>query len=253
MANDGGLPQLHLLEANGGALRRIDIAERHWARPTGTLSLTTVDADDNPVASRIHLTAPDGKFYAPADAYARVSRAGDRIFHHPGSFSVELPVGTAQITIVRGFETQPFTFEPLIRGRRRPTSTTVRLTEISDVSDEGWFSGSTHVHMNYAGNLRNSLPNLMMMSAAEDQDIVNEQIANKDNRILDHQFWIPGGGIASALRAGPGAGRRAGVPPALLWPRLHVRSPRPPDRAVRDGVRGAPQSRASTRATPTCC
>ena len=237
VANDGGLPQLHLLEANGGALRRIDIAERHWARPTGTLSLTTVDADDNPVASRIHLTASDGKVYAPADAYARVSRAGDRIFHHPGSFSVELPVGTAQITIVRGFETQPFTFEPLIEEGKVNT-TTVRLTEISDVSDEGWLSGSTHVHMNYAGNLRNSLPNLMMMSAAEDQDIVNEQIANKDNRILDHQFWVPGGGIASALRAGPGAGRRAGVPPALLWPRLHVRSPRPPDRALRDGLRG---------------
>ena len=65
VANDGGLPQLYLLEANGGALRRIDIAERHWARPTGTLSLTTVDADDNPVASRIHLTASDGKSTRP--------------------------------------------------------------------------------------------------------------------------------------------------------------------------------------------
>ena len=193
VANEGGLPQLYLLEANGGALRGIDIRQRHWARPTGTLSLTTVDADDNPVASRIHLTASDGKFYAPADAYARVARAGDRIFHHSGSFTVELPAGTAQITIVRGFETQPFTFEPVIR-EGEVNDATVRLTEISDVSDYGWFSGSTHVHMNYAGNLRNTLPNLMMMSAAEDQDIANEQIANKDNRILDHQFWIPGGG-----------------------------------------------------------
>jgi TolB protein len=34
----------------------------------------------------------------------------------------------------------------------------------------------------------------MMMSAAEDQDIVLEQVANKDNRILDHQFFVPGGG-----------------------------------------------------------
>ncbi|NNF28830.1 MAG: CehA/McbA family metallohydrolase, partial [Gemmatimonadetes bacterium] len=42
--------------------------------------------------------------------------------------------------------------------------------------------------------LHNTLPNLMMMSAAEDQDIVNEQVANKDNRILDYQFWLPGGG-----------------------------------------------------------
>ncbi len=193
VANEGGLPQLHLLEANGGALRRVDITERHWARPTGTLSVRTAGADGTLLASRVHLTAADGRFYAPADAYARVSRAGDRIFHHPGSFTVELPAGTAEMTVVRGFETAPQTVHAEVRAGE-VTERTVVLEEISDVSDQGWFSGSTHLHMNYAGNLRNSLENLMMMSAAEDQDIVNEQIANKDNRILDHQFWIPGGG-----------------------------------------------------------
>ena len=39
--------------------------------------------------------------------------------------------------------------------------------------------------MNYGGNMRNTLENLMMMSRAEGQDIVNELVANKDNRILD--------------------------------------------------------------------
>jgi hypothetical protein len=34
----------------------------------------------------------------------------------------------------------------------------------------------------------------MMMSEAEDQDVVNEQVANKDNRVLDHQYFVPGGG-----------------------------------------------------------
>ncbi|MDE2678677.1 MAG: CehA/McbA family metallohydrolase [Gemmatimonadota bacterium] len=188
-----GLPRLHLLEANGGALRRIDITERHWARPTGTLSVRTTGADGTLLASRIHLTTSDGKSYAPADAYARVARAGDRIFHHPGSFTVGLPAGTAELTVVRGFETTPRTVQAQVRDGE-VTELTITLEEISDVSDQGWFSGSTHLHMNYAGNLRNSLENLMMMSAAEDQDIVNEQIANKDNRILDHQFWIPGGG-----------------------------------------------------------
>ena len=51
-----GLPQLYLLEANGGRLRRVDITERHWARPTGTLTVTTVDQEGGPVASRVHLT-----------------------------------------------------------------------------------------------------------------------------------------------------------------------------------------------------
>ena len=34
----------------------------------------------------------------------------------------------------------------------------------------------------------------MLMSAAEDQDVVNELMANKDNRVLDYQYFVPGGG-----------------------------------------------------------
>ena len=50
------------------------------------------------------------------------------------------------------------------------------------------------MHMNYGGNLHNTLENLMLMSAGEDQDVVNELIANKDNRVLDYQYFVPGGG-----------------------------------------------------------
>ena len=162
-AHTDGLPQLYLLEANGGRLRHIEITERHWARPMGTLSVTTVGADQadgadpETLASRVHLTASDGKFYAPTDAYARVAREGDRIFHHPGSFTVELPAGDVEMTIVRGFETHPVTLTADISAGQT-TVLDVVLEEISDLSDDGWFSGSTHVHMNYAGNLRNSLP-----------------------------------------------------------------------------------------------
>ena len=65
-----------------------------------------------------------------------------------------------------------------------------------------------------------------------------------------------------ALRAGrrralgvhpraPG-GRGAGVPAAVLRPRLHVPHARPPDLALHDGLRGKRPSRACTPATPTC-
>ncbi len=74
------------------------------------------------------------------------------------------------------------------------TTAQIGMKRMTDMSVKGWHNGSTHVHMNYGGNLHNTLENLMMMSAAEDQDIVLEQIANKDNRILDHQFFVPGGG-----------------------------------------------------------
>ncbi len=191
--NREGLPQLALLETYGGALRTVAIEERRWKEPMGTLTVTTLGADGDPVGTRVHLTASDGKHYTPADEYSRVSRAGDRVFHHDGSFQVELPPGTARVVVTRGFEHEPREFDvDVVAGENLRTS--VQLEEISDLSDEGWYSGSTHVHMNYGGNLHNTLENLMMMSEAEDQDVVAEQVANKDNRILDHQFFVPGGG-----------------------------------------------------------
>ncbi|MGH9335749.1 MAG: hypothetical protein ACRD21_18595, partial [Vicinamibacteria bacterium] len=193
VTNRGGLPQLALLETYGGALRAIEINDRRWRRPMGVLSVRTVDAKGEPTGSRIHLTASDGKFYAPSDAYARVSSQGDFLFHHPGSFRVEVPPGRLSFDTVKGFEILPKTTTVEIQAGE-VTDVTVALERLTDLSARGWYSGSTHVHMNYAGNLHNSLENLMMMSEAEDQDIVNEQVANKDNRILDHQYFVPGGG-----------------------------------------------------------
>ena len=193
ISNEGGLPQLNLLETYGGKLKRVAITERRWKRPMGVLVVRTLDAGTGqPTASRVHLTAADGKNYVPTDAYARVSGAGDRIFHQTGTFRVELPVGDVKLDVVKGFEFHPAHAEAGIRGGEL-TQIDVPLKRLTDLSAKGWYSGSTHVHMNYAGNLHNTLENLMMMSAAEDQDIVNEQIANKDNRILDHQYFVPGG------------------------------------------------------------
>jgi hypothetical protein len=190
--NREGLPQLALLEVYGGANRIVRIVDRRWKRPMGVLALRTVDHSGQTTGARIHLTAADGKFYAPADAYARVSAAGDRIFHSTGEFRVELPAGKVSLTAVKGFEMWPQAIE-LDIVPNDVTTAVVSLKRMTDMSVKGWHNGSTHVHMNYGGNLHNTLENLMMMSAAEDQDIVLEQVANKDNRILDHQFFIPGG------------------------------------------------------------
>jgi TolB protein len=193
VANAGGLPQLYLLETYGGALKKIAITERRWARPMGVLAVRTIDAGTGqPAASRVHLTAADGKTYVPADAYGRVSGVGDRVFHHSGAFRVEVPVGTVRMDVVKGFEFHP-TRVAVEVGAGEVTQVDVPLKRLTDLSARGWYSGSTHVHMNYAGNLHNTLENLMMMSDAEDQDVVNEQVANKDNRILDYQHFVPGG------------------------------------------------------------
>ena len=194
ISNDGGLPQLALLETYGGALRTVPITDRRWKRPVGTLSVRVVDdATGAPMAARTHLTAADGRQYVPNDAYARVAGIGDRVFHTPGPFTVQVPSGPLTMTTVAGFERRVETTKVEVKAGE-VTAVTVRMKALTDMGALGWYSGSTHVHMNYAGNLHNTLENLMMMSAAEDQDIVNEQVANKDNRILDYHHFVKGGG-----------------------------------------------------------
>jgi TolB protein len=193
VSNEGGLPQLQLLETYGGALIRIAVSERRWRRSMGVLSVRTIDATTHqPAAARIHLTASDGKHYTPTDAYSRVSGAGDRVFHQTGAFRLEVPVGVVTVEAVKGFEYVPAKATvQAVEGEVARVD--IELQPLTNLSARGWYNGSTHVHMNYAGNLHNTLENLLMMSAAEDQDVVNEQIANKDNRILDHQYFVPGG------------------------------------------------------------
>ncbi|MDH3270312.1 MAG: CehA/McbA family metallohydrolase [Gemmatimonadota bacterium] len=192
--NRAGLPQLKLLETYGGRIVDVEITGRSWMSPMGTLRVTTLDTDGQPTASRVHLTGSDGKSWTPANEYARIpQRARVGAFHHEGTFEVEVPAGATSLVAVRGFERSPIERSvEIVAGQ--VTELTLRFEALIDLQADGWYNGSTHVHANYAGNLHNSLENLMMMSDAEDQDIVLEQIANKDNRILDYQYFVPGGG-----------------------------------------------------------
>lgn len=195
VSNEGGLPQLELLEVYGGERRRVEIADRRWKRPMGVLSARIVDASTgSQTHARIHLTASDGKFYCPPETFARFTQGGgDHIFHSTGSFEVRVPVGTVSLAAVKGFEFWPG--EQTVEIRAGEVSRVeLTLERMTDMAGKGWYGGSTHMHMNYGGNLYNTLENLMLMSAAEDQDVVNELIANKDNRILDYQYFLPGGG-----------------------------------------------------------
>ena len=192
--NRDGLPQLKLLETYGGKIVDVEITERRWKHPAGRLSVTVEGPDGTPEGSRIHLVASDGKFYAPDDAYARIApRAMQWAFHHAGSFELELPEGQVIVQAVKGFEYAPVT-DTLRIAAGETLRHVMRLDPIIDMESKGWYGASTHVHMNYGGNLHNTLENLMMMSGAEDQDLTLEQVANKDNRVLDHQFFAPGGG-----------------------------------------------------------
>ncbi len=194
MSNEGGLPQLVVMETYGGRKKKVSITDLKWKRPMGTLSVKIVDAKSGqPVNARIQGPAADGKFYAPRDAYSRIGVSTGHLFHTAGSYTVDMPPGKFALQVTHGFEYWPKQIDvDIAAGARKEL--TVRLERMADLRAKGWHNGSTHVHMNYGGNLRNTLENLIFMAKAEDTDIVNELVANKENRIMDWQYFTPGGG-----------------------------------------------------------
>jgi len=194
ISNEGGLPQLWVMETYGGGKKKIIPTKLIWKRPMGRLHVRVLDeATGALTGSRIQGHASDGKFYASADAYARIGQYGRHAFHTSGEFTLTVPPGKIALQATKGFEYQPAALEAEIRPDQT-TGLTLRLRRITDPAAEGWRSGSMHVHMNYGGNLRNTLENLMMMARAEGLNFICEQIANKDNRVLDWQYFVPGGG-----------------------------------------------------------
>ncbi len=206
ISNEGGLPQLWILETYGGAKTQVRIESRRWRRPMGTVRVRVVDqATLTPTAARIYADGADGKAYMPDDAYARISstrmtrRLNAHVFHSDGDFTLQAPAGRLSIEAVKGFEYHPASADVEVRAGEA-TEAVLTLRRFADMAAMGWYSGSTHAHMNYAGNLRNTPEHMMLMGRAEDVDVVNVLAANKDSRVFDNQYFERGGGEHSSSR-----------------------------------------------------
>ena len=192
ISNQRGLTELRILETFSGRDSKVDIRQKRYRRPMGWLKVRVLDAaTGRPTPARIYAEASDGKTYAPEDAFHRVGLLQEHLFHTDGTFSLAVPPGRMKVEAVKGFEHHPVSQQVNITANE-VTDLTLTLTRMTDLAIKGWYGGSTHVHMNYGGNLHNTPENLMFMAAAEDLDIVGELVANKDNRILDYQFFRGG-------------------------------------------------------------
>jgi hypothetical protein len=189
VSNQNGLTDLRILDTFGGREQRVEIREKRYRRPMGWLQVRVVDGETGqPTPARIYARASGGKTYAPDDAYHRLGRLREHLFHTDGTFTLRVPPGQMRVEAVKGFEYHPTAQEMTVQADA-VTSVTLVLTRLTNLGLKGWYSGSNHVHMNYGGNLRNTPENLMFMAAAEDTAVVGELIANKDNRILDYSYF----------------------------------------------------------------
>ena len=197
VSNEGGLPHLRLLQTFSGKDVPVTIDSLQWMPPVGKLSVRVEDAaTGEQLPSRIYLNqAKVSRFevdrfksFAPAEAYHRQGRLAEHFFHSDGDFEMTVPAGDWIVEAMHGFEYIPMAQRDSVSGGAT-TSITLSLSRMADLEADGWYSGSNHVHMNYGGNLHNTPENLKFMARAEDLHVIGELIANKDNRILDYQYF----------------------------------------------------------------
>jgi TolB protein len=70
-------------------------------------------------------------------------------------------------------------------------SLTIRLKALSLPREAGsqWVSGDVHVHMNYGGAYRNTPKHLVTQAAAENLQVVEDLVVNKEQRIPDIAYF----------------------------------------------------------------
>ena len=189
---DGGL-ELRLLTFPGASSRPLEITERRRLHPGGALHLTVRDERGQPTAARVTVTDAGGRFFASSHAWlhhAEFDRNESpfeaRYFHTAGDELIEVPAGSVSVEVMKGLTRPP--------ERRSVTVTAGVTSEVPvvltarrwpDGTGRHWVSGDVHVHMNYAGHYRNTPARLVLQAQAEDLDIVENLIVNKEQRFPD--------------------------------------------------------------------
>ncbi|MEP6687228.1 MAG: CehA/McbA family metallohydrolase [Gemmatimonadales bacterium] len=192
VSNQGGNTALWVVDVPGGRRTPVQVARRIYRSPVGQLRIQVTDARGTPVPARVSVTGPDGRSWGPDNAWRHADDGFDRkerrfeygYFHTAGRDSLTLPAGDYAIEVTRGPETR---VERRSVSIGAATDTTLRLSlrPLGDLARRGWYSADLHVHMNYGGAYRNTPRRLAFQARAEDLDLVENLIVNKEGRIPD--------------------------------------------------------------------
>jgi hypothetical protein len=132
-------------DADTAAVLRVRIIDRATGQPT---------------FCRVNVVGSDGNYYEPQDSRLApwsLHRTGNRLgkgpfryygwfFYTPGTFDVRVPAGATRVEVWKGCE-----FRPLVRTLNLAAGATqsleLALERVAAVSDAGYYSGDTHIHL----------------------------------------------------------------------------------------------------------
>jgi hypothetical protein len=105
------------------------------------------EATGQPIAARVALTNPDGKFVEVDGQHAHVQYLNKRWCYVDGSFVLNLTNETVQIEIRRGLETRPLTASVAPNAEGTSIQQTFRLRRWTDMRQKGYLNGDFHAHV----------------------------------------------------------------------------------------------------------
>ncbi|MBI2940862.1 MAG: CehA/McbA family metallohydrolase [Chloroflexi bacterium] len=106
---------------------------RIWDRETGRR-----------VEARVHVLASTGQFCAPSGAILKAG-GGEPFFYCDGDFSVDVPLGQADVVVERGTEYRPLRVSVVV-PRRGAIDLDLAIERWIRLPEMGWYAGNTHIH-----------------------------------------------------------------------------------------------------------
>ena len=191
----GGL-QLRILEFPGGDSRELAVTEREWLRPVGRIHLLVQDAHGQPTPARVVVHDGRAHAYAPRGAWMHHAQFDRneypfeaRYFHARGEEDLEVPAGLITVEVMKGLMRAPLARTVQVNAAST-AEVAISLPDAQwrDGPSRRWLSADVHVHMNYGGHYRNTPAHLLLQAKAEDLDIVENLIVNKEQRVPDMAY-----------------------------------------------------------------
>jgi Tol biopolymer transport system component len=198
ISNRGGNTSLWTETIPGGVQEQVITKDRHYLRAVGRMRITVVDESGQPTSARLFITAPDGRAFAPDDAWMRADDSFVRsersfephYFHTTGVSELTVPAGNATVGAMKGLE---YRFEQQTVEVKANQTAELRIKlhrlQVPEGADSHWVSGDVHVHMNYGGAYRDTPLHLVEQAAAENLSITQDLVVNKEQRIPDIAYF----------------------------------------------------------------
>jgi Tol biopolymer transport system component len=200
ISNRAGNTALWLVDAMSGEERSIDAGTRRYLQPHRELTLDIVDEAGRALPARISVTDSRQRTYAPDDAWIQADdmlvperqTIETRYFHSTGRSQIAVPLDRLAITVSHGpaYEIARLDEDSRAAGWSGRRTITLRRLPAAPGSGE-WWSGDLHVHMNYGGLYRNTSSHLAAQGRAEDLNVIENLVVNKEQRFPDMASFSP--------------------------------------------------------------